>query len=198
MPSSSTNTSSDAPSSSGPIRSPGWLRRVATGAGLLLIWIFLSGKLDAFHLSAGVMAAALAVWLDSRLPLLESAEKFKRLRPWRWVIYFVWLLGQMLVSAVYVAKVLLWRRDLLNPRLVRFRCVQPDLIATTTLANSITLTPGTLTISVEDDCYLVHALSEGTTQDLLSGKMQARVARIFVDGPAPEVVELPVEEGTTP
>lgn len=197
MSSSSTTTSPDAPDSSGPIRSPGWLRRLATGTGLFLIWIFLSGKMDVFHLSMGVAASALAVWLDSRLPPLEAPEKLKRLRPWRWVIYFIWLLGQMLISAVYVAKVILWRRDLLNPRLVRFRCVQPDLIATVTLANSITLTPGTLTVSVQDDCYLVHALSEGTTEDLLSGKMQAKVARIFDDGPAPEVVQLPVEEGTT-
>ncbi len=191
MPASTPSTSSpSAPQKPGASR----LARTLAIKGMFLfaVWVLLSGKYDAFHLGTGLAGVAFLLWLDSRLEPLVGSGKWVEIHPLRWVLYYFWLLWQMVLSALYVARVIVNPGRHLNPRLVRFRCEQPNTIATVSLANSITLTPGTLTVDVQDDCYLIHALTERTARDVLDGSMQARVARLFVDGPAPKVDELPV------
>lgn len=193
---SDSTSNSTSPSGNSPPGKPSasqFARTVAIkGAFLFAVWVLLSGKLDAFHLGTGLVGVAFLLWLDSRLEPLGRSGKWVQIHPLRWMFYYFWLLWQMVLSAVYVARVVISPGRHLNPQLVRFRCVQPNVIASVALANSITLTPGTLTVDLEDDCYLIHALTERTAWDVLDGSMQARVARIFVDGPPPPVERLPV------
>lgn len=160
--------------------------------GLLAFWGILSGKFDAFHLSIGVACVALVMWLDYRLAPLGS-EDASRVHPLRFVLYYFWLMSAMVISAVYVARAILWPKKYVDPRLVCFRSEQPGVIASVVLANSITLTPGTLTVDLEGNRYLVHALTPRTASELLSGSMQARVARLF-GGTTPLPVEVDVAE----
>jgi multicomponent Na+:H+ antiporter subunit E len=73
--------------------------------------------------------------------------------------------------------------------MVRFKSRQPGDLARVILGNSITLTPGTQTIMIDGDEYLVHALTPTTAEGLLGGTMQTKVARLFVDQPADMVTE---------
>jgi multicomponent Na+:H+ antiporter subunit E len=163
------------------------------GTALFAFWMLLSGKFDAFHLGIGALTAATLVWLSVRLPPLEDpkAEPVRYIAsPTRWVAYFGWLFVEIIKSAFYVARVILRPSRHLDPRLIAFRCNQPSKVAAMALANSITVTPGTLTVELEGDLYLVHALTERTAHGLLSGDMQTRIGRLFVDQP---VVTVPVE-----
>jgi multicomponent Na+:H+ antiporter subunit E len=67
----------------------------------------------------------------------------------------------------------------INPGIVEFKTKLKSGLAMTTLANSITLTPGTITIDIRDGKYYVHALTKKVTDDLLSGEMENRVASIY-------------------
>jgi multicomponent Na+:H+ antiporter subunit E len=63
-------------------------------------------------------------------------------------------------------------------------------VARVVLGNSITLTPGTLTVDIDGDEYLVHALTEGAARDLLQDRMQTRVAGLFIDTPDDTITDV--------
>ena len=68
----------------------------------------------------------------------------------------------------------------INPKVFKFRMVYDNPMAEATLANSITLTPGTITIDVSDDgVYTIHALTNGAREGLMEGGMQRRIAQLF-------------------
>ena len=121
------------------------------------------------------------------------------MRPLRFLGYCVWLPVQILRSAVYVAWVVLHPRLPVKPVMVQVRSRQPNVFAQMILGNSITLTPGTLTVDVVGDGFTVHALTPATAQELLAGTMQEKVARLFTDRPGPLVFDVAVDgvcEGT--
>jgi multicomponent Na+:H+ antiporter subunit E len=70
----------------------------------------------------------------------------------------------------------------INPRIVEFDSKLESNLAFTTLANSITLTPGTITVDIREGKYFVHALTDKVADDLLSGDMENRVAAIYSEG----------------
>lgn len=168
----------------------GW-RRFSPGAAAILfaLWILLSGKLDPFHLAIGLLVVAFVSWQHSRLPATPGHDS-PRLRPFQSLLYGFWLFWQMIVSAVYVARVIIWPSKHLDPLMIAFRSEQPTLLHSVILANSITLTPGTLTVDLEENRFLVHALTPATADDVLGGEMAARVARLDSDTPIPSPEKL--------
>ena len=71
--------------------------------------------------------------------------------------------------------------DRIDPTIVTFKTKLKSNIARVALANSITLTPGTITIRIEDDVFYVHAISRKAAAGL-PGEMEERLARIFERG----------------
>jgi multicomponent Na+:H+ antiporter subunit E len=151
---------------------------------LLALWVFLSGKLDAFHLGTGVVGVLGILWLHAGLPA-TGEERAPGLRVLRLATYFPWLAWQMILSAVFVARVILSPRRLLDPQLIEFQSEQPSRLSRVILANSITLTPGTITLDLTDERFVVHALTRSTAEDTLGGEMARRVAKLSVDTPVP-------------
>jgi len=166
----------------GAVRTQTWSVLLVKGSFLYGLWVLLSGKLDAFHLGTGLASVVLVLWLDHRLEVI-GGDRPVRLLPWRWLFYYLWLLKEMVLSAVFVGRAILNPSRHVDPGLICFYTDQPCVAASVVLANSITLTPGTLTIDLHENTYLVHALSPGTASDLLAGGMPARVARLFGDEP---------------
>jgi multicomponent Na+:H+ antiporter subunit E len=99
--------------------------------------------------------------------------------------YGAWLAWEVVVSAVQVASVVLHPKMPIAPRLLRFQASLPHTLARLTLANSITLTPGTVTLEVDADEFVVHALTPASAAGLDAGRMQARVAGLFEPEAAP-------------
>ncbi|MFW6354452.1 MAG: Na+/H+ antiporter subunit E [Verrucomicrobiota bacterium] len=158
----------------------------------LALWLLLSGKLGLFHVFSGVAATALIVWRHTRMPPVERAD-FRGARVERLIPYLAWLLVQMVLSALQVARVILSPDKHLDPRLVAFDRPMPSIFQSVLFGNSITLTPGTLTLDLKDQTYLVHALTEATAADLLGGEMASRVARLTGEDTA-QLKEIPVSE----
>jgi multicomponent Na+:H+ antiporter subunit E len=152
---------------------------------LLGIWVLFSGKLQIFHLGVGVMWVAMATWMTCRLaPLPETPRP--RMRILASLGYFGWLAVQMVAAAFYVMRVVLNPARHLDPCIVELHAPQPSMLSRVILANSISLTPGTLTLDMEGDTFTVHALTRKTADDLLSGDMGRRVAALS-EAPRPKI-----------
>ena len=152
---------------------------------LFVFWTILSGKFDLLHLGAGAIASLMIALSTSRLlfmPPAIGATVNQPLSGLRWIrifSYLPWLLLEISKSSLQIAYLALQPRLAIDPRLVRFKAHQPHTLARLILANSITLTPGTVTIDVDGDEFLVHALTEGTARSIELGKMQKRVTKLF-------------------
>ncbi|HVR28190.1 MAG TPA: Na+/H+ antiporter subunit E [Thermoanaerobaculia bacterium] len=155
---------------------------------LFVLWVLLSGKLDALHLGMGaVVAAAVAMATRSLLALPPAigpgvTEPVTQAIAGRFVSFVPWLILQIVISSLRVAWVVVHPRLPIDPRLVRLRAELPQPLARLTLATSITLTPGTVTLDVEGRDFLVHALTERSARGLAAGAeapMVSRVRRIF-------------------
>lgn len=152
---------------------------------MMVFWILLSGRFEAKFLIYGVLTSLIASYLCMPLLTLKSAdgknEYFALGFPiWRLALYCLWIFWQLIVSNFALAKAIVSPALGINPRVVRFKVKMDNPMALTVLANSITLTPGTVTMNVTDDgIYEIHALTDDAAEGIRAGDMQRRVARLF-------------------
>lgn len=152
---------------------------------LMAIWLVFSGQFDAFHVTLGVLSAAFVTWFSGDM-LFEDRKKSIGERisgAGRIAAYTIWLFREIVVANFHVLHLSLHprSREMLEPRMVRFKTRLKTDFAKYVLANSITLTPGTVTVSIEGDEFLVHAISRKTAESL-PGDMESRVAAAFERG----------------
>lgn len=171
------------------------LAAVPFGVVLFGTWLLLSPKRDLFHVGLGAATAAVVAVLTVRLvaqpPVLGApltGHTALRQMPWhRFVGYLLWLGSQVVVASLQVAYTVLHPRLPISPRVVEITARYPHTLARLTLANSITLTPGTVTLDVEGDTFLVHALTADGSRELQQGAMPDRVSALFAaDDDSPE------------
>jgi multicomponent Na+:H+ antiporter subunit E len=147
---------------------------------LAALWFGLSGYVVPLLLAFGTGTVLLVVILAARLKILDR-EGVPYVRLPGFIAYFPWLLWQIVLSNLTVAKAIL-RPDLkLKPALVKVPTSCTSDLAKATFANSITLTPGTVTVEVEGNSLLVHALSEDGAAPDSFAEMDAR-SRVAMDG----------------
>ncbi len=147
---------------------------------LYLHWILWSGKFDAFHLSLGIISCALVTFMSHDL-FIERKKLSPKIivEAIRFIKYVPWLLYQIILSNIHVAALVLSPRMPIEPKIIRYKTKLKTDIALVTFANSITLTPGTITADIVDGEYVVHALSRKVADDLMTGEMEDKVAQIF-------------------
>ena len=149
---------------------------------LMVIWVVLSGFFDVFHLSLGLISCAIVVWLSSDL-LFENRHHRLNVRirqAFGLFAYSIWMIGQIILSNIYVLRLALGSTEKLEPQIVRYKCSLNTDFQRFLLANSITLTPGTVTIKIIGDTYYVHAISDETANGL-DGTMERRIKKVFAD-----------------
>lgn len=155
----------------------------AVGTALILFafWALLSGKFDLFHLTLGAICSAIAGYLFHDLLFVNVRVGDVRTVAWRFIKYIPWLLYQILLANIHVASLVIRPKMPITPQVVTFKTKLETDISNVTLANSITLTPGTITMDIKDGVFYVHALSQKVADDLNAGEMEDRVAHIFME-----------------
>ncbi len=152
------------------------MRLVVLAAVLFVFWLLLSGHYDALHIGYGVLSVAICVIFARRLDILDSeALPFQLVG--RAVTYWPWLVVEIVKSAVDVTRIILSPKLPISPTLVRVTTHQKGSVGITTYANSITLTPGTISAAVSERRHeiLVHALTQDGAEALEEGTMDRRV-----------------------
>ena len=153
---------------------------------LYIFWLLLSGKTEIKYLTIGLGTVLVAVWVT--MPLLRiSSEDGRRSFyafdfPYlKYALYWIFLLKEIIKASIDVAKVVLHPKMPVNPHVVQFKRPMVNPLAHATLANSITLTPGTITMDIDENVYTIHALTDGAADGLEGGhcKMMLRVSDVF-------------------
>ena len=142
---------------------------------LAVLWLAISGvyKLPLFVL--GAASIAIVVWLSRRMDVV-GVEHNPVLYSWRLPVYWLWLLNEIAKSNLEVARAALAPQSRVRPRIVKASVQLGSAVAKVTYANSLTLTPGTVTLLLEEDCLEAHALLESSATGLESGAMERKVA----------------------
>ena len=144
---------------------------------LMIVWLLLSGHYNATLVTYGVLSCLGVVALMVHLQILDE-EALPTHLGFRALIYLPWLFKQIILSNLAVAKVILSPKLPIHPRILRVAASQKTHVGQVIYANSITLTPGTVTLDVRHGNFLVHALTTESAEGLLSGEMDRRVAHL--------------------
>jgi len=151
---------------------------ISLGLFLAVIWLLLSGHYTLLLLSCGLFSVALVVVLALRMDVVDHEGHPLHLNSKALVIYWCWLLKEIFVSNIYVCRLILSPAMPISPTVIALRSSQSSDLARVIFANSITLTPGTVTIDVDGDITEVHAITEEAATSLLQGSMDSKVTAL--------------------
>lgn len=153
------------------------LRGVSLVAVLVGTWLLLSGHYEPLILAFGAVSIAIVALLSYRMGVVDYEGHPVHLG-WRFPVYLCWLLWEIVKANIDVAKRILHPRLPISPTVFTLKATQPTELGHVVYANSITLTPGTVTLQVNGDELEVHALSQEAADDLAKGEMDRRVTWI--------------------
>lgn len=133
-------------------------RYILLALTLFGLWLLLSGHYQPMTIGFGVLSSLLVTYIAWRMDR-EDNYAFPLILTFRLPVYWVWLLKEMLKANLNVVRIILSPKLPISPIMVPFRaCMKSDL-ARMIYANSITLTPGTITTGTEGDILRIHALT---------------------------------------
>jgi len=150
------------------------------GVGVVLesLWLVLSGHWNFQFIFLGFVSIAMVIVITWRMDVVEGCSirvPLTFLAP----AYWLWLTREVMQSNLYVTRLIIHPKMHVKPQVLVIEPGFVDVVGHTILANSITLTPGTLTLFVDDHELIAHAVDEKTSADFLSGGMRHRVARMI-------------------
>lgn len=167
---------------------------------LLVLWFIFSGIFELKFIIFGLLSVLVVMRISMRSLYLRGRHSMKyyfvlNVNIFSFIIYFLWLLKEIIKSSLSVTWNVFRGADSLNPHIVWFRADYDNPSARALLANSITLTPGTVTVDIQPNgVYSVHALTDSCAEGLLDGTMQRKVAHVFRE----EIDYMPMEAVIVP
>ena len=134
----------------------------ALTAGLVLLWLLLSGYFLALILALGIASIVLVVWIAHRMDVVDH-ESHPIHMAFKGLIYFPWLMWEIVKANIDVALAILKGNNAIAPKTMRITASQRSDVGRVTYANSITLTPGTVTVHVDGDIFTTGGVYFGAT-----------------------------------
>jgi len=157
------------------------IHSISLGAVLFAVWLLLSGHFDPLLLSLGLASCAVVVFITTRMEVVDREGHPIHLS-WGALIYWPWLFLEIVKANIDVARRVLSPTMDISPTLVRIKASQRSDLGQVIYANSITLTPGTVSIDLANGEILVHAISREGAEALIEGEMNRRVCQMVGEG----------------
>ena len=155
-------------------------RAVSLAAFLFATWLLLSGYFTGLLITLGVISCIGVVLIAARMDVIDH-EGHPIQIGWRYGLYLPWLLWQIVLANIDVARRILDPSLPISPSVRRIPCTQKSDLGRVIFANSITLTPGTISMEVTDNEILVHGLTKAALDDLEEGTMNRKVCSVEGD-----------------
>ena len=155
------------------------MRYIRSALFVAVVWLLLSGHYSALILSFGAVSLLIVIWFMWRMDRVDESLGVPPMRP-RMLYYLLWLMWQVVLSNIDLVR-RIWDPALpIRPTWQRLDIKVTSSLAKTLYANSITLTPGTLTTDVREDHFMVHSLSPDGIEDLRKGGMEEQIQRLGI------------------
>ena len=154
-----------------------FLHSMSLGLGLFGVWLLLSGFFEPLLLGLGVLSCVIVVLIANRMDVIDHEGHPVHLG-WRILTYWLWLAVEIVKANLDVARRILDPKLPIHPVVVRVKASQASELGQVIYANSITLTPGTVSMQVDGGEILVHAIAQEMAEDLESGEMDRRVTAV--------------------
>ena len=138
-----------------------------------VIWLLLSGHYDPLLLTLGVLSCITCLYVTWKAKFIDE-EGLPLHLLFRLPIYTLWLFKEIIKANFDTAKIIILNNP--DPQNFRVKSSQKTEAGKVTYANSITLTPGTVTTVLDGDILEVHALSSDMADDVKSGVMDKKVS----------------------
>ena len=139
-----------------------------------ILWLIFSGVYEPLTLSFGVVSVLIVTAINALLKMSVSHKGSFSYRKF-FIFYLPWVLKEIVVSGIKTSGTVLgFRKFKSNAKKVKMS--QRTSLGTVIYGNSITLTPGTVTIEVGQGDLIVHALCDSSLNDLEVGEMDKRVS----------------------
>jgi len=144
---------------------------------LVIFWLVNSGHYTPLILSLGLASIILVVFIAKRMNVIDEESQPLHLTK-SIPVYYMWLLKELVVSNMEVVS-RIWRsKNSYSPAMATIKINQSNDMNRVIYANSISLTPGTITTDVQHDSITVHALDKSSIDAINSGEMEARISRL--------------------
>ena len=138
-----------------------------------VIWLLLSGHYDPLLITLGVLSCIICLYVTWKAKFIDDEGLPLHLLI-RLPMYTVWLFKEIIKANIDTAKIIIFNNP--DPQNFRVKSSQKTEAGKVTYANSITLTPGTVTTELDGDVLEVHALSSDMADDVKSGAMDKKVS----------------------
>ena len=172
------------------------LHALSLGLILFCLWLLLSGFFKTLLISLGLASVIAVVWIAHRMDVIDHEGHPIHLTV-RAFLYWPWLIIEIVKANIDVARTIGRRKMPVSPSLLEVKATQETELGQVVYANSITWTPGTVTIAIDKDIITVHALTRSAAEDLETGEMDRRVTAMEAHpetGKHPEILKSSVEK----
>ena len=139
---------------------------------LFSLWLLMSGHYNVLIVSLGIISCAFCVYVAKRGKLIDDEGLPIFFMP-RLLNYLMWLFKEILKSNLITAKIII--NGKVEPETFTVKTSQVTDVAKVTYANSITLTPGTVTTKIQKGVFEVHALNSDFGNDVRTNEMDKKV-----------------------
>ncbi len=153
------------------------MRVVALIITLFLFWLLLSGLYTPFLVLSGLGCSIAVAAIAWRMGAVDPEGHPIDLTLGA-IVYWPWLIKEIAICGWRVALIILHPRLPISPTLAHFTPSQKSIVGLVTHANSITLTPGTITVEAGDEGFVVHSLTRAGAEGLAGSEMDRRVSRL--------------------
>jgi len=142
---------------------------------IFIFWFLLSGMTNLLMIMLGLFSSFLVVWIINKMDLIDHEVSFHNFNIGKLIIYFFWLLREIIVSNLKVCLYIVTPNKKINPEIIKIKSSQNSEFANVLYANSITLTPGTVTINVDKNDFTVHTLDTQFKESLEKNIMDKKI-----------------------
>ena len=152
-------------------------RKLGLVITLFIFWLLLSGIYQPLIISFGIASSLLVAWIAHRMDVIDH-EGFPIHLGAKAITYWPWLIWEIIKANIDVAAIIIKPKLSITPTMFNSHASQKTEVGQVTYANSITLTPGTISVGVTDGMVEVHALTSQSADDVITGRMDKRVSQM--------------------
>lgn len=150
------------------------MRTIIAASLIFLFWFMLSGHTEILMIVLGILSTLLTIFLSHRMKIIDH-ESYPLHLSVRLLRYYLFLAKEIIVANVDVIKRILTPGRSISPKIITLPANQQTDLSKVIYANSITLTPGTVTLDLSGNELKVHALTNEGAEDLQTGRMAQAV-----------------------